>query len=261
MTLPSPAQRRVLDWPDCINVRDLGGLVTADGRRTRWGAVVRSDVLWRLTETGRQSLRDHGIRTIIDVRFADELAQDDGRYPFRARSDVTYVNVPFDTRRQLARDAVTAAYAATNTRAEVMRLDVDVGRNGIAAALAAVADAAPGGVLVHCHAGKDRTGIIVGVLLALLGVADEDIADDYAETATNIEGLVEEWLDNQTDDPVERQRLYELSWPSREAMLATLAYLRAEHGSADAYLRAGGVSDDQLDRLRARLLEPIQEVQ
>jgi protein-tyrosine phosphatase len=254
VSLDVPTVRR-LDWPDCINVRDLGGLATSGGRHTKWAALVRSDVLWRLNETGRQSLRDHGVRTIIDVRFADEVAQDDGRYPFRGGTEVDYLNVPFDTRRELDPNAVTSAYNAASTRAEIMRLDLQIGRNGIAAAVAAIADAPAGGVVVHCHAGKDRTGIIVGVLLALLGVSDEQIADDYAETAANLDPLINEWLDTQSQDPSERAHLREISRPSREAMLDALEYLRHEHGSAEAFLRAGGVTDAQLARLRARLLE------
>jgi protein tyrosine/serine phosphatase len=246
---------RRLDWPDCINVRDLGGLATNDGRRTRWAALVRSDVLWRLTETGQQSLRDHGVRTIVDVRFADELAQDDGRYPFRGGKEIAYLNVPFDTRREMERPAVLAAYEAAASRAEIMRLDLDIGRNGIAAAIAAIADAPEGGVVVHCHAGKDRTGIIVGVLLAWLGVADEDIADDYAETAANFESLIEDWLENQARDAEDRLRLREISWPSREAMLGALKYLRRKYRSAEAYLRSSGVTAEQLARLRARMTE------
>jgi hypothetical protein len=66
---------------------------------------------------------------------------------------------------------------------------------------------------------------------------------------------VAEWLDRQSSDPSERARLYDMAWPSRDAMLAGLAYLRATHGSAEAYLRAGGVTDAQLVRLRSRLLE------
>ena len=62
------------------------------------------------------------------------------------------------------------------------------------AIVAAVADARPGGVLIHCYAGKDRTGMSVALLLSLAGVSDEDIADDYALTMLNLEPLIGEWL-------------------------------------------------------------------
>ena len=64
---------RHLDWDGCFNVRDLGGLRTADGRRTRRGAAVRVDGLNRLTATGWAALWAHGVRTVIDLRNDDEL--------------------------------------------------------------------------------------------------------------------------------------------------------------------------------------------
>ena len=146
-------------------------------------------------------------------------------------------------------------YEAATSRSELTRLDLELNWRGVAAAAAAIADAEPGAVLVHCHAGKDRTGVVVAVLLSLIGVTDQDIADDYALTASNIEPLIAEWLDSMSDDPVERERLRVLAMPGREAMLDTLAFLHTRYGSAEAYLRMGGLTDVQLQRLRARLIE------
>ena len=63
-------------WGDCYNVRDLGGLPTIDGRRTRSHALIRSDILARLTSTGKQALLDYGISTVIDLRWPDEVAEE-----------------------------------------------------------------------------------------------------------------------------------------------------------------------------------------
>jgi protein-tyrosine phosphatase len=122
--------------------------------------------------------------------------------------------------------------------------------------VAAIADAPPGAVLVHCAGGKDRTGAIVAVVLSFLGVGDDEIADDYALTSLSLDPIITEWLDSQSSDPAERERLRALAMPSREAMLQTLAHHRERYGSAEAYLRGGGVTDEQLARLRGRLLEP-----
>ena len=258
LTLPQAPTSRVLDWEGCFNVRDLGGLSTEVGGRIRWGALVRSDLPTRLTQRGRRSLIEHGVRTIIDLRFKDEVDSDWHAYPFRGGhdTDVRYAHVPFDTARDPdRRDERHAAYEAARTRIEFNRLDLDWGRGGIAAAVAAIADAPEGGVLVHCHAGKDRTGAVVAIVLSLLGVSDEEVADDYALTALNIEPLIVDWLDGSTDDVAERDRLRTLAMPAREAMLDTLAYLRERHGSAEAYLRAAGLTDDQIKRLSTRLVE------
>jgi protein tyrosine/serine phosphatase len=255
-----PHAARVLDWDGCFNVRDLGGLSTKDGHRLRWGALVRSDIPSRLTEKGRAALLAHGVGSIVDLRFAQEVEADRERYPFRdpaASGAPAYFHVPFAAWDEGGPDPFrVAAYEAATTRDEIIRLDLDLNRPGIAAAVTAIADAPPGGVLIHCHAGKDRTGIVVALVLALLDVADSDIADDYALTAATLTPLVEEWLDSLSDDPSERQRLVTLAWPTREAMLAALTHLRDRYGSASEYLAAEGVSPEQIQSLRDRLLEP-----
>lgn len=256
------ANSRVLEWDGCLNVRDLGGLRTREGQTVRWGALVRSDLLCRLSKAGRGAPLAHGIRTIVDVRFPEEVAYDWDRYPFRedprtsVDAGLRYVNVPFNSQRAPIDDHhAHAQYESAQSRSELNRLDLDANQLGVAAIVATIADAQPGGVLVHCHGGKDRTGIVVAVILSLLGVADEDIADDYALTMTNLEPLIVEWLDHMSSDPAERDRLRRLATPSRDAMLETLAHLASVHGPAESYLRAGGLTDDQAARLRTRLLE------
>jgi protein-tyrosine phosphatase len=258
-------RQRILDWDGCHNVRDAGGLATSDGRRIRPGALVRSDVLCRLTPTGRRSLVDHGVRTIIDVRSAEEVGRDWDAYPFPgndadgtepAERGVAYRNIPFTTGRdEHAWEQMHAAYLSAETRAQLNRIDLDANGVGIAAAVAAVAEAPPGGVLIHCYAGKDRTGLVVAMLLSLAGVDDEDIADDYALTALNLEPLIVDWLDEMTSDEAERERLRVLAQPDREAMLDSLAHVRGRHGSVEAYLRLHGVTDGDMERIRRRLVE------
>jgi protein tyrosine/serine phosphatase len=258
-TQSTSSSDRILEWEGCYNVRDLGGLRAADGRRIRWGALVRSDLPNRLTATGRRSLIDHGVRTIVDLRFRDEVEHDWDTYPFKdvaAKTGPTYLNVPFNTGRDRASDEeIRAAYRAATSRMELNRHDIDWNRGGIVAAVGAIADAPPGGVLVHCHAGKDRTGAVVALILALLGVPDEDIADDYALTALTLEPLIIEWLDNSSQDVAERDRLRSLAMPAREAMLDTLHHVRTRYASPESYLLGGGATEDQLARLRARLLD------
>jgi protein tyrosine/serine phosphatase len=252
---------RVLDWGACLNVRDLGGLRTVDGGRLRRGALVRSDLLCRLTDASRRAPVDYGIRTIVDVRFPDEVAHDWDRYPLRdwqadaSLGGLRYLNLPFNALSTADLPEARELYEAASTRGEINKLDIDYNQPSIAAIIAAIADAQPGGVLVHCHGGKDRTGMVVGLILALLGVPEEAIADDYALSNTNLEPILIEWLDGMGSDPAERNRLRVLATPSRDAMLDTLAHVRAVHGSGAAYLRAGGLTDVQVARLRGRLLE------
>lgn len=245
---------RHLEWEGLINARDTGGLHTPVGE-TRHGALVRSDLLNGMTPGGVAALTEHGVRTVIDVRTADEIADDRERYPIKGDSTVGYLHKPFraDADGKLP-DRVTAVYRSAQSREEINRADLDFHQRGIAAIVGAIADAPTGGVLVHCHAGKDRTGMVVALALSAVGVSDEDIADDYALTELVLEPLIADWLDRMSQDPGERERLRRISVPSRAAMLDTLAYLRERYGAAEQYLRDGGMTDEQLDRLRTRLV-------
>jgi len=261
VTYPGPTHStadiggRDLHWADCLNARDLGGLPAAEGR-IRPGALVRSDSLTRLTPSGRSALLAHGVRTIVDVRSRAEVERDWDQYPFRD-GEVAYRNVPFTmSRDERAWDDLREHHEAAQSRQELNRLDLARYPAGIAAIVVAIAEAAPGGVLVHCHAGKDRTGLVIALLLSTAGVAEGDIADDYALTARNIELLIEDWLQRMTDDEDERRRLRLLAEPSHAAMLDTLAYVRAGWGSAEGYLLDAGVTVDQVGRVRTRLVEP-----
>ena len=248
METASAVERR-LSWEACYNVRDLGGWPTTDGRETRWGAVVRADSLSRLTPAGQAALRAHGIRTIVDLRDEGELR--DAPNPFSARDvnrdGLTYLHRPFFDEGDIeGRDE----FARLDALPDHYLLALDRYRANVAAIMAAVADAEPGGVLVHCAAGKDRTGIVAALLLSLAGVPDEAVAADYGLSEACLQPLFEQWL-READD-AERERAARFL-PRAETMLAVLRSLADEHGSVGSYLTWAGVSPEQLVRLRARL--------
>ena len=247
---------RALAWEGCLNARDLGGLLTVDGRRTRPAALIRSDTLTRLSPAGRAALIAHGVRTVVDVRFPSEIERDDPAHPFRDGLDgVLYLNRPTNVGRTAEEeDAIVAGVRAGASRLELNLIDLDANAAGFASIATTIARAPAGGVVVHCHAGKDRTGIAIALVLALVGVPDETIAADYALSRVNLEGLTQAWLDGISQDEVERAQLREQADPTPEAMLAVLAHLRRRHGGADAYLLAGGAGPSDLAALRARLL-------
>src|SRR5574341_1791353 len=170
---------RQLKWEACYNVRDVGGYPTGGISRTRWGALVRADTLTRLTPAGCQTLVDYGVRTIIDMRSTFEV--DNAPNPFAdgavSENIVNYYHLPFINE---ADDRAEAELEAAETQAEHYCLMLDRCSANIAGIVRAVARAEPGGVLVHCHAGKDRTGVMIAVLLELAGVSRLAIADDYA---------------------------------------------------------------------------------
>jgi protein-tyrosine phosphatase len=251
MHTPQPARR--LSWDACYNVRDLGGYPTSDGTQTRWRSLVRADTMCRLTADGRTALLDYGVRTVIDLRRSDELRLDPNPFavPPGQTGAVTYLNLPLGARASI--DERAAVKAASETTLEGLFCAVlDNYRRGIAAILAAIATAPEGVVLFHCHAGKDRTGIVAALLLALAGVPYPTIAEDYALSAICLQPIYDEQL-RQEPDPARRERMATWMATVPETLLAILAHLDAMHGGAEAYLLKSGVTGENLEGIRQRL--------
>jgi protein tyrosine/serine phosphatase len=244
--------RRILVWEDCLNARELGGYPTAAGRRIRWGALVRADSLGRLTPRGCEAVLAHGVRTVIDLRFPDEVAREPN--PFCDGSAVRYLNIPVSAGRDRALDhELSVRLGTAGTREEANILELDANRPGFALIASAVAQAPPGGVVVHCGSGKDRSGIAVALLLQVAGVPDDVVAEDYGLSAARLRESYERQLAAWPIDDRERFREQLSSRPG--TMLTTLAHLRERHGGAEAYLLAGGTTPAEIVRLRERLVE------
>ena len=251
MHTPQPARR--LFWDACYNVRDLGGYPTSDGTQTRWRSLVRADTMCRLTADGRAALLDYGVRTVIDLRRSDELRLDPNPFatPRGQTGLVTYLNLPLGAGASIDERAAVKAVSET-TLAGLFCAVLDNYWRGIAASLAAIASAPEGAVLFHCHAGKDRTGLVAALLLALAGVPYPTIAEDYALSSICLQPIYDEQL-RQEPEPARREQMAAWMATAPETMLAILAHLDAMHGGAEAYLLASGVSGENLERIRRRL--------
>ena len=250
MTTEQREWTRLLDWEGGLNARDLGGYETRDGRETRWGAVVRSAALGTLTEAGRAALADYGVRTIVDLRLPDELDREPNPFADPGDHGIAYTNVSFI-------DPAAAPPDAVGTLAEDYLRMLDHYRGGVADAMAAVAQAPEGGVLIHCAAGKDRTGLISALLLGLVDVPAETIAADYAMTAELLRPREQEWLARfSPEERAEREAMIARYAPTAEVMLAVLEGLAERYGGVEPYLRSTGLGQDDLERLRDRLVAP-----
>lgn len=242
-----------LVWEGCVNVRDLGGLPTEDGRRTRLGGVVRSDNVRRLTDDGWRALAEHGVQRIVDLRFPEELAEDQ---PRDVDIDVVHVSVLGEPDPEYMKE-LDAHLASVDDVADHYAWSyvdfLERYRDRFGEAFAAIADA-EGTVVVHCFAGKDRTGIVAGLLLRLAGVGHETIGADYALTAENLRPRWDAWLLEVSDD--EREKLQKLQNTPAEAMARVVLEIERRYGDVASYLRAAGLTDEQVDRLRERLVAP-----
>ncbi|RHW28119.1 tyrosine-protein phosphatase [Nocardioides immobilis] len=225
------------------NCRDVGGHVTAEGLRVRRGLLYRSD-LPVLDEEDRAELDALALATVIDLREAEER---DLR-PSSAEGKVRRVMpIPLGLGPLVAADPAKAASLRELYRAMVLELGVPIAE--VVSELCR-----PGALpaLVHCAAGKDRTGVVIGLVLSALGVADSDVAADYAATADNLTPAFFAYLN--ADGHNARVDLTSLTGSDVGEMLRVLALVREVAGDACSYLTDHGVAPEDLDRLRALLL-------
>ena len=244
---------RRIRLPGTVNLRDVGGYPVAglggeegagEGGTVRWGTLLRSDALHRLDDSGRAALSGLGLRTVIDLRTDDEViaapsALDD--------AGVRSFHIPvFDA---------AAIGRLPPELAAVYRYMIDDCGAAIASAIGRLCEdgALPG--LVHCTAGKDRTGLVVALVLEVIGVPDEVIAADYA--------LSDAYHDTGTARAISRIRAIGGigRWLDLGALGASpqvirdaLARVRSRSGSVRDYLIGNGLTDRDLGNLRAALV-------
>jgi protein-tyrosine phosphatase len=234
---------RHLPWDGCANVRDLGGLPAAGGRRLRRGAIVRADALDRLSAEGWAALEAFGVRTVIDLRNDDELGEDAAPRP----SALTTLHLPLDGVEDVEfwkhwhgrPEFGTPIYYGPFLERFPERT---------AAVFRAIAGADPRGVAIHCGIGRDRTGLITIMLLALARVPLEQITADYALSEPRVRRLLERLGEGEgTDDAA---RYYDRAGTTPHEVIADLlAGLDVE-----AYLLGAGVSAPELAAIRRRML-------
>ena len=236
--------RRRLDLPRLLNARDLGGCPTLDGGQTRWRSLVRADDLAQLNGAGLRALTDFGIETVIDLRWRAEAERHPSPIP-AALPHIHYrqVSLLTPTEDEWRERAVAATKELWNCVVlERVRLE-------LREVLAAIAAATPGPLVFHCIAGKDRTGLVAALLLALADVVPEAIAHDYALSGANLrEGYLERFAHR---DPEEILTAIHCPEEGAYNMLKFLAHA----GGVRTYLREIGLTGGEIATLHARLRE------
>ena len=252
--------RRRIDLDGPSNFRDLGGLPVTGGGSTRFGQVFRADRLCTLSDADLRRLESSGIRHVFDLRSQREA--DD--FPDRLPSGASYTRLSmtsdetFQARTIYERivEGEIKSYGEAQMVAGYVRILQNFGPS-FARIVQQVATGEP--VVVHCTAGKDRTGVASMLLLDLAGVASEHVVADYALSShrrpslqhdhTEATSLVP-MLEDRGLDPAEFAPL----WEARGAVMAsTLERLYQRWGGAAHYLAAAGVKDSDLAAARASL--------
>jgi protein-tyrosine phosphatase len=254
------SETRHVGWDGFFNARDLGGLPVRGGGRTRRGSLIRSADLRFVTRNGWQQARAAGVRTVVDLRNDEEILPGSdrdaelagsGQFPAApfgsAVPGMVRVRVPLDG----IDDVEFWDYLnreRLNGTPLYFRPFLDHRPDRVAAAVTAIARAAPGGVVFHCGAGRDRTGLIALVLLALVDVEPDAIAADYTATTEPLRALAAA-MGRPDEGPSIERTLTDLGTTARDAVLATLQDFNAE-----TYLLSAGVTLDDLTAIRSRLL-------
>lgn len=228
------------------NLRDIGGLAVGGGR-TRSGVLYRSGSLAHLTDAGTSALQALGLRRVIDLREDDEVAYEPSR---TADLGIETVRVP------LFLGSTASLFTEDLSLETLYRGLIDTSADRIVAVVRAVLGGHP--TLVHCTAGKDRTGVTIALMLAAVGVDEDAIVADYART----EALLDAERNARIVAHLRRlhpgaEHLVDLATRSpAPVMRALLGEMGRRFDSVPDYLLASGLVEEELTELRRMLVEP-----
>lgn len=231
--------------PGAVNLRDTGGLPAANGT-TRHGVLFRSGSLAGVGAAGRSALGALNLQRIIDLRDDDEVLA----APSGLEDVVPTHRVP------LVLGSVASFFERDISLLEMYRDLLENSATRIVEVVRGIGGTQP--VLVHCTAGKDRTGLTVALTLAAVGVEHGAVVADYALSEAMLPAernrRIVSWLRSSHPEAVHAEELAVRS-PAR-VMTAILQEVERSHGSAAGYLTSAGLGEDELAHLRARLIEP-----
>jgi protein-tyrosine phosphatase len=245
---------REIKFDAIFNFRDLGGYRAKDGRTVVWRRLFRSGELRNMTRHDITALKEElKIKTVIDLRSAGGVRSLGvgllDKLEVKYYSIPLYISLPsYETEKALFRSFTHLGeiYAYQIIKPEVSRnitriLEIIAGPDNLP-------------LIFHCNAGQSRTGIVAAVLLSVLGVADEDIIQDYTLTAQHMKDFVARWnADPQTADVHKTLPPYE-NEAKAESIIFFLYALKHEYGSTREYLEMHGAEVSLFERLEKVLL-------
>ena len=254
-----------IDLEGAVNVRDVGGLPTDDGGETVAGRLLRADNLQELSPSDiRRLVRDIGLTTVVDLRSPAELASE-GPAPLDNVPGVRHAHHPVLPELGSATDAVAEAlllkqaedrsrFPSDPTCGHYLGYLEDRPDQVVGAVRSVARD--EGAALVHCAAGKDRTGVVVALVLTATGVRPEAVVADYAATGERAEAILSRLRRSPTyardidSLPAEAHRA------RPETMAAFLEQMNSRYGGVVRWLADRGLDSGDLDLLRNKLRHP-----
>ena len=236
--------RRNLNLDSVQNLRDLGGYSTKEGRKTKWGIFLRSGDMSAMTKDDQAALLRQGIRCVIDLRMAKEIAI--APNVFSDSKKVAFFNhdfwgTRFDDYRSKRKTATPEEKLS-----DLYCAGLEINGFVMAAVMKTLASS-EGSLVFHCRSGKDRTGLVAALLLVIAGVPDEVVAEDFGLSTTY---LNEPEL---TEDDLKKPGAYQKG-SAPETMMLTLEFLRDRYGGVEGYLSDQGVSVSEIESIREKIL-------
>lgn len=233
--------QRHLQLSGCHNLRELGGYTNLEGKQIRWSTLLRSDCLDRLPLSSQQKLLEYGVKTIIDLRSSLEVNRD--KYALSRTLKIEYLNLPLvDNREEIEtikqKTLLEHNYFFLEKRSPAIKTILET----IATKQTAI--------VIHCAAGKDRTGIIIALLLALLNVPIATIAEDYQLSERALASL----YINLREKAIKQGFSHLLESPA-QIIIDTFAYLEQNYGGINNYLENIGIKLETRERLKNMLIE------
>jgi len=260
------SEARWIELDGAVNVRDLAGLPTADGRMVQPGRLIRSDNLQSLSPRDVDLLvNEIGVRSVADLRTGVEVHHE-GPGPLTELDDVDIVHLSLfpesGDRTDLAGDGTVILPWEKRTEESVGRRGtsaiylkyLDDRADSIIAALRLIAHS-DGATIVHCAAGKDRTGTVVALALTEVGVTREAVVEDYARSSERIEAIFDRLRATRTYAGDLAETAAHQHAPRESTMQRLLDAIDTEFGGAPAWLRAHGWTDEDAAALRSKLLD------
>ncbi len=250
---------RLLPLTGGFNLRDIGGYETKDGRFTRWGQVYRSGSLSSLTPEDQRYLQELGLRLVCDVRSSGEISQAPDQLP----EGVAGWQRPLQSQESGREQVRTLRQHRQQMDALLLRVytQVIIEENAaqVGEILTALAEGEKRPFLIHCAAGKDRTGVVIALLLLLLGVPEETVLADYSLSNLAYEAIhqvMEREMRQVLWVGMRPAQLYPVLLADPATLRAALATVRERYGSVEAYLCGPAeMRPETLAALRAALLQ------
>lgn len=255
--------RRLIKLENTINMRDIGGYTGLDGRKTKWGRVIRSEELCHLSDNDFDALAKMGVKHVYDFRDADKAKKTNERVPDGA----DYTNLPVLEGLDIDLkdvDFINDPKAIDKFFQKVYKFQVTDKAPQYAVVLKALTDEKQTPILYHCTNGKDRTGFMTALILLICGVPEETIISDYTltnltfdEAYDKLGDIASENLNQNAPFAIPKIKLHDFFGVDPKWIKIQLDYIRDNYENVDDYLiQNTDLTKKDLDAIRETMLEP-----